>query len=462
LTLGYLKKFSYSGIFRDIEVLTLLFLRSNCYRTVSMPATSHAFRILLTAFFLASTVFSQAPAQGSIVPSPQVAEQAIIIEKMINRHSFNADGTGTREAELRIKVLSPAGVQALGQLAFGYSSDNEQLVLDYVRVRKPNGQVVVTSLENTPETSLQVSREAPVYSDYRQKNVSVAALSPGDTLEYKVTTKLLHSLAKNHFWLSHSFNKQAQVDDEELIVEVPTGREVKIKSSSPYTTEQTPNTRVYTWKTSNLARENASASANGNKAAAKKDKDSDTKIPDVQLSTFRNWQEVAAWYQDLLDSRVSPTAEVKAKAQELAQGATGNEDKARRFYNFVSLNIRYVSLSFGIGRFQPHAAAEVLKNGYGDCKDKYSLLAALLQSAGISSNAVLIHSANDLDPDVPAPSQFDHLIMAADVDGKRVWLDPTIGVAPYGLIVPQLRDKQALLVSPKLEDPIYVLQPSLP
>ena len=39
-------------------------------------------------------------------------------------------------------------------------------------------------------------------------------------------------------------------------------------------------------------------------------------------------------------------------------------------YNYVAQNIRYVSLSFGLGRFQPHSAADVFKNQYGDCKDK--------------------------------------------------------------------------------------------
>jgi tetratricopeptide (TPR) repeat protein len=411
-------------------------------------------RVILTALFLISSVLAQTPTPVSTALLPQTTEQSFIVEQMITRHVFNADGTGMRTSEMRIKVLSPAGVQALGQLAFGYNSDSEQLVLDYVRVRKPDGKVVNTSIENAPEASLQISHDAPVYTDYREKNISVAALSPGDMLEYKITTKLLHALAKNHFWLSHSFNKLAQVEDEQLIVEVPNTREVKIKSSSPYNTVQTSDTRVYTWKTSNHP-------SSKSKVTAKEDKDAQPVVPDVQLSTFRNWQEVAAWYQGLLEERTSPTPELKTKLQELIQGATGDEEKARRLYNFVSQNIRYVSLSFGIGRFQPHFAAEVLRNGYGDCKDKHALLAALLQGAGISSHAVLIHSSNDLDPDVPAPSQFDHLITVADIEGKRIWLDPTIGVAPFGLLLPLLRDKQALLVSPDVSDPL-VRTPGVP
>ena len=94
---------------------------------------------------------------------------------------------------------------------------------------------------------------------------------------------------------------------------------------------------------------------------------------------------------------------VRKKADELTRGATKPEEKARRLYDYVARNIRYVSLSFGVGRYQPHAASEVMTNGYGDCKDKHTLLATLLRAEGIPSYPVLIHSGRKLDPDVPSP-----------------------------------------------------------
>jgi len=420
-----------------------------------MQANIKPFLVSLPALLITSLALAQSTPAGPAVPSAQASQQAVIVEQMITRQLFNNDGTGTRTNEMRVKVLSPAGVQALGQLAFGYNSDSEQLAIDFVRVRKPNGQVISTSIENAPEVSLQISPEAPVYTDFRQKHISVAALSPGDTLEYKITTTVLHPLAGDQFWLSHSFNRQAQVEDERLVVEVPKGREIKIKSIQPYSTEDTATARVYTWKSSNVPKESSK------KSSDKEESEPEPAVPDVQLSTFRSWQEVAAWYDGLLLSRISPTPELKAKALELTKGATGTEEKARRLYNFVSQNIRYVSLSFGVGRFQPHSAEEVLHNDYGDCKDKHALLAALLRTAGINSHAVLIHSHNELDRDVPAPSQFDHLITAAEIDGKRIWLDATVGVAPFGVIVPPLRGKQALLVAPDIPDPL-VWTPEVP
>ena len=78
---------------------------------------------------------------------------------------------------------------------FGYSSATEQLKVEYVRVRKPNGQVVVTPDSTAQDFAPDVLRQAPMYSDYRQRHISVTALRPGDTLEYKTVTRMVTPLA---------------------------------------------------------------------------------------------------------------------------------------------------------------------------------------------------------------------------------------------------------------------------
>ena len=168
----------------------------------------------------------------------------------------------------------------------------------------------------------------------------------------------------------------------------------------------------------------------------------------MQLTTFESWADVGAWYAFLERDRRKPDETVKAKAADLVRGKTDDMEKVKALYDYVSRNIRYVSLSFGLGRIQPHAASEVLANGYGDCKDKDTLLAALLQSQGIEASSVLIGVERKLDPDVPSPSQFDHVITRVPVGGKEIWLDSTSGVLPFRMLMQPTRDKQALLISP--------------
>src|SRR3979411_847606 len=129
---------------------------------------------------------------------------------------------------------------------------------------------------------------------------------------------------------------------------------------------------------------------------------------------------MARWYAGLEKDRRQPSAEIRARAAALTKGKTTDIEKIQALYDYVGPNFRYISLSFGVGRFQPHSAADVLHNQYGDCKDKHTLLASLLEASGYHASSVLINSARKLDPEVPSPSQFDHVFSLVPLvkDGK--------------------------------------------
>jgi tetratricopeptide (TPR) repeat protein len=206
-----------------------------------------------------------------------------------------------------------------------------------------------------------------------------------------------------------------------------------------YEVRENGDRRTYIWTIKNFVPDR--------KRDREDDEQDDDEQLDVQLSTFTDWQQVAHWYANLQSERVVVDDAVRKKAAELTQGATTAAEKSRRLYDYVARNIRYVSLSFGVGRLQPHAASEVMQNGFGDCKDKHTLLEALLRAADIQSYPVLINSSHKLDPEVPSPAQFDHEITAVKLGDRLTWLDSTAEVAPYGLLLYQLRNKQALLAS---------------
>jgi hypothetical protein len=140
------------------------------------------------------------------------------------------------------------------------------------------------------------------------------------------------------------------------------------------------------------------------------------------------------------------TPAIQAKATALTKGLTSDEDKVRVIFNDVALHIHYVGLSFGIGRYQPHPADDVLSNEYGDCKDKHTLLASLLKAAGFEAWPVLIPSSRELDPGIPSPAQFDHVITAVPLAGKLLWMDSTAETASIGLLLSPVRDKLGLAI----------------
>jgi len=398
---------------------------------------------LVCALLCGMSANAQAPASPSSSSKQKTnnAEEAAVFGRIFNRAHFENDGTEVSETEAVVHIQSQAGVEEFGQLVFGYSSATEKLEVEYVRVRKPDGQVVVTPESTAQDFAPDVLKEAPMYSDYRQRHISVAALQPGDTLEYRTVTRVLTPLAAGNFWYEYTFPKGVVVNEDRLEIDIPKAREVKLKTPTRKPEIQdTGDRRTYTWVVKDIQPERDK----------NKDDDADEETgPDVQLTTFTDWKQVAQWYAKLQGERMTVDDSVRKKAEELTKGTDTPTEKARRLYDFVARNVRYVSISLGVGRYQPHSASDVLQNGYGDCKDKHTLLAAMLRAEGIQSYPVLIDSSRKLDVDVPSPAQFDHVITAARLGTgtELTWLDTTPEVTPFGLILYQLRNKQAVVAS---------------
>ncbi len=376
--------------------------------------------------------------------APDFTQESFVVEQVRTAYQFQKDGTGRKEIYAKIKVQSEAGVAQWGQVVVGYNSANERIEIPYVRVHKADGSVISAPPDAVQDLSAPIEREAPVYTDYRQKHVTVPGLRPGEELEYDIVTIIHTALAPGQFWMDYDFDKNSIVLDEQLEVSIPRDRAVKLKTKPGFDPKITDekDRRIYRWASSHLVRDD-----DDNKDKKKKKKKSDD-TPAVQMTTFASWDEVGHWYAGLERDRRVPSPDIRAKEEELTKGLTADSDKIQALYDYVSKNFRYVSLSLGLARYQPHAAGDVFHNQYGDCKDKHTLLEAMLDAAGYKASSVLINSSRKLDPDVPSPSQFDHVITLLPLGQDEIWMDTTAEIAPYRLLAFPLRKKQALVVTP--------------
>jgi len=387
------------------------------------------------------------------------SQEAFVVEQYRSIYRFENDGTGRKETVARVRVQSEAGVQQWGQIQVGYNSANERVEMDYVRVIKADGSVVKAGEDAVQDLSAPLEQQAPVYTDYRQKHITVPGLRPGEVLEYHIVTVIHTALAPGQFWADYEFDKNNITLDEEVDVDVPSARPIKLKNKpgvDPKISEE-QGRRHYHWTSSHLEREDDQKDKEKAKDKKKKKHPEDER-PDIQLTSFVSWEQIGLWYAALEKDRRAPSPEVRAKAEELTKGLDNDLDKVQALYDFVAKNFRYVSLSLGLGRYQPHASGDVLHNQYGDCKDKHTLLASLLEAEGMHASSVLINSSRKLDPDVPSPSQFDHVItlLPMTTPHEEVWMDTTSEVAPFRLLAYSLRKKQALVIpasgTPHLEE----------
>jgi tetratricopeptide (TPR) repeat protein len=418
-------------------------------------------RLLLVCLPIAYlTAVSCYGSETAKAPTQDFSKEAYVVESSADKVKFEKDGTYLRQLNGRVKIQSEAGIEHFGIVKFAYSSSEETFVVDYLRVVKTDGTTIVTPPDTFQDMPSDVSRLAPFYSDEHETQIAVKGLGVGDVLEYQVHWQHNKPLIPGQFWYVYNFAAKNIVLKETVELDVPHGRTIKLKSpkAKPNIT-QSGAYDVYTWTSSRLSNEDDKTEKVERQREAWEQIRGRNDEPDIQLTSFQSLQELGDWYRKLQSDRVQPTAEIQARAAELTKGLTDEDAKIRALYNFVSTKYRYIGIAFGVGRFQPHTAAEVLANQYGDCKDKHTLLASLLAAVGIKAYPALISTTYEVDPDVPSPAQFNHVITAIPRKDGYLFLDTTAEVAPFGLLLPPLRDKRAL-VMPDDKPPLLALTPA--
>ena len=185
----------------------------------------------------------------------------------------------------------------------------------------------------------------------------------------------------------------------------------------------------------------------------------------VKGKSHRTWDDVAKMIAGLASPRAASSPEIAAKVREIAGARQSFLDKVSAIAAFVQRDVRYVAIEIGRGAIQPHAATDIYSHRYGDCKDKVTLMTAMLREIGVTPVYVLANTTRgSVDREFASLGAFNHAIIAiplpANVDAKaysavldvprfgRVLLfDPTSAVTPFGVLPPYLQENRVLLVA---------------
>ncbi len=98
------------------------------------------------------------------------------------------------------------------------------------------------------------------------------------------------------------------------------------------------------------------------------------------MVSLKDWLAVSRWLTGLADPVVEVTPAIQEKSSALTAGAAAEDEKIARIASFVQ-KVNYVSVQINLlrgGGFTPHRADFTLSRNYGDCKDKATLMRALL------------------------------------------------------------------------------------
>ncbi len=413
-----------------------------------------AFSCLLANIVLAFTQAQQAPQKPAEKPSakastPTEPQNPAQIELLETRYRFEANGDSRKEVHARVHINSELGVRQFARLSFEYNRSFESVEIPLVRITHPSGgtaDILPSAIIDQPNPAVL---NAPAYHDVRVKSVRILGLTPGDNLEYRVITTVSHQPLAPDFWLDHSFDRTGVVSEESFEIEVSSARQIQLRTNpaTPASSSETAASgmTVYRWRVKATQYDNSP-------------KESSQSQPDVALTSFAGWQQLADRLRNLLKPSGEFAPELFAKADELAKVPTSDPMttpglRAEAFYTFVSQKIRTVDLPLGSTGFKTRNPSDVLASGYGTPEDKYVLFAALADNFFGPARAGLICSfAGDPQTALPRPASFNHLLTMTGWPSINFWLDLNVEVAPYQVIPSQVRGKNAFVVGPAVTD----------
>jgi hypothetical protein len=167
-----------------------------------------------------------------------------------------------------------------------------------------------------------------------------------------------------------------------------------------------------------------------------------------KIKILSDTRELYRWYQ----AHINPLLNVsdnhlKALADSITDGIKTEKEKIKKIYYWVQDNIKYIAFEQGLGGYIPRPASLVCSRRYGDCKDKSSLLYALMKAAGIKAYFTWV-GTRDIPytyAQLPSPMVDNHMIVSVRDGNEWVYLDGTSYHLPYGYPSQPIQSKEALI-----------------
>ena len=308
---------------------------------------------------------------------------------------------------LMFKVLTQRGIDYVKEYNIP-SYSNEKINIEKAQVLKKNGN--------------------KLQAEIKDNQVVYTSLEPGDAvlLIYKKEKYVSGDMSKNFYekYLLNSWYPSLNIEYSILAAKNQKFEYKLINSQVKPVITENGQFNLYLWKKVN------------NKAIL-----SESYMPPMteigellSISTLPDWDFVSKWYYDISNTKTKPGFEVKQLVNELLKGKEHlNEmQKARIFYNFITQNIRYSSVSFRQSGIVPQKASDVLITRIGDCKDLSILFNSMCREAGIKSWVILVNRRENGSNFCQLPSfEFDHAIAKAKLDGTDYYIELTSPYFPF-------------------------------
>lgn len=424
-----------------------------------------------SAFLLAAAglaLLAAAPAQGEVppwlsaaatspIPKYSDGTQAVLLYD--ETRIVVKDAGEIRAIHRRVYRILHSGGRDRGEFAVSFDKDTKISNMRGWCLPAGGGKEYEVKEKDAVETQLT---EDDLYSDTRHRILRIPAAEPGATVAYEYEQRQRPNILQNTW----GFQTEDPVRQSRFILQLPPGWRFKAfwvhhDSVAP----QEDGNNQLSWELADVSAMEEEPDMPAWRSIAGRMVIDYLPSSGETANFLDSWQDVGKWYAALAADRRIASPDIKQKVLDLTAGSKDTLSKIQALTGFMQKEIRYVAIEIGIGGYQPHFAQSVFANRYGDCKDKATLLAAMLHEIGIDSFYLLVNTERGvITADYPPTRGFDHVILAISLPpdvqdagllativhpryGRLLLFDPTSAITPLGYLPPVEQANYGLLAS---------------
>ena len=329
----------------------------------------------------------------------------------------SAEVTFRRSAQ---QVTDRSGLEQAARLQLDFDPETDEIILHRAAIWRGGKMIDQTAVARTEIMRRERDLEKDIINNYRTVDIRLQDVRTGDTIDFAWSLRTTKSYWPGHHFSEHSLGWSVPVALTQVRLIKPASTKVYSKSSQGVpkpVVNRLENEEVLTWTV-------ADANPLSSEANTPAWKDPWAKL---ELSTMRDWAEVAAWAKPFYDVDGSLPSGLIGRIEAIATASSDPNIRVTEALRLIQDNVRYTSIPIMSGGYAPRPPQETWASGFGDCKDKTVLLIAVLARLGISAEPALtdIDEGRGLFDALPAANLFDHIIVKVNGLGKPLWVDPT-------------------------------------
>ena len=389
------------------------------------------------------------PAWADLLPLPPApAVRRALMVRMEDTHLLVAE-TPVQLINVAQQANDAGALGQIGQVAMQFIPQYQRLLLHKVAILRGDQTIDHTATAPVRFLQREAGLEQGIYSGVITASLLLPDVRVGDTLLFQYSIEGANPIFGGRYLQGAQWQRPLPVQVRRVTLNVPESRTIRWK----WIGDGAPSALVPEVTIANGMRRMRFEERDvaGVEVEPMTPRDA-YPLRWLQFSEFADWAEVARWADGLFPADAPLPPELTPLLQRL-QRLPSRAEQASQALQWVQSEIRYYSVSLGESSHRPHTPAEVLRNRYGDCKDKSFLLMRILQSLGIPARAVLASLGAPQGPGklLASPQGFDHAVVQTRIDGRDFYLDATrLGQrGPLDRMGQGLEEARVLVVDPQ-------------